>query len=181
MFPRPWGHPAQDRSVERLTQPVKALGDAPDESLVRVLLQSRLLEQAVHRRNCAFELPARAGEYQQVIHKAQVTGGFATCQLPVQLIQMKPRQQRAQRTPPWNAAPGLMKVAAVLHAVVQELPEQVQRHRATDMLTEQVKQLLLVDVGVVTANLGFADELIGICRVISLACVIPCFSQLCAD
>jgi hypothetical protein len=49
------------------------------------------------------------------------------------------------------------------------------------MLTEQVKQLLLVDVGVVTANLGFADELISIRRAISLACVIPCFSQLCAD
>ncbi|KHM32368.1 hypothetical protein KV34_13340 [Klebsiella aerogenes] len=75
-------------------------------------------------------------------------------ELTVQFIQMKSSQQRAQGGTPADASPGRVKVTAILHAVMQELPQQVKQDRMADVTGELVIQPSLIDGGIIALNVG---------------------------
>lgn len=141
-----------------IAQPVETPCDPADECLVRVLHQPRYGEPSVHRRHGAFQLPACPGQDQQVVHETQITHALASGEVAVKLIQVKSGQQRAERTTTGDTGARLVKITPRLDAVEQELREQPHQDGILDPSGEQLQQLALVDMGVVTADVGLADK-----------------------
>ncbi|EDH6653197.1 hypothetical protein PF339_003325 [Salmonella enterica] len=123
-----------------------------------MLFKARPRKVLVQCPDGAPQMPARRGQNQKVIHVARVrhmpvlTEGF------IRFREVKGGQQGAQGTAPGYPFLRCVKLAAILHAVVQKLAEQVSQHRTGHVPAQLVIQQGPADVGVIPPDIGAEHE-----------------------
>ncbi|CAI1187516.1 Uncharacterised protein [Serratia marcescens] len=102
--------------------------------------------------------PVGRGQKEKIVHVTDIANPGLRCQIAVDRVEMKGGQQRAEGSAPADAAFGGMEISAVLHAVVQKLPQQVPEYRVGDMPGQLGVETLFVDGGVIPLDVGAKDK-----------------------
>lgn len=132
--------------------PVKALLGSVQLGFVRMQHETKFVQMVFQYFNGTPELMAGRGDDNEIIHITCVAHACHGRDFFIDLVQVKGGQQRAERAGAGDALDGGVKIAAVLHRVAQELPEQGAQARAGNVLRELTVKPVFVDICVVTAD-----------------------------
>ncbi len=138
--------------------PVKALLGSAQLGFVRMQHETKFVQMVFQYFNGTPEFVAGRGDDNEIIHVTCVAHACHGRDFFVDQVQVKSGQQRTERAGAGNAFDGRVKIAAVLHRVVQELPQQRAYTRAGNAGGELMVKPVFVDVCVVTADIGAKDE-----------------------
>lgn len=138
--------------------PVKAFLGSAQLGFVRMQHETEFVQTLFQYFYGTPEFMAGRGDDDEIIHITCVAHACHGRDFFIDLVQVKGGQQRTERAGAGNALDGHVKIACVLHRVVQELPQQRAYTRAGNADGELIVKPVFVDVCVVTADIGAKDE-----------------------
>lgn len=138
--------------------PVKSLPGSALLGFVRMQHETAFVQTLFQYFDGTPEFMAGRGDDNEITHITCVAHACNGRDFFIDQVQVKGGQQRTERAGAGDALDGRVKIASVLHRVVQELPQQRAYTRAGNAGGELMVKPVFVDVCVVTADIGAKDE-----------------------